>query len=133
MMATWDDVREFAMALPETSESTHFGDLAWRVRDKLFVWERPLRRADLEFLGEAAPTGPIVAARVPELDAREELLAAAPDVYFTIPHFSGYPAVLTRLPEISRAELRELITGAWICRAPKRLLAAWEKEQATGR
>jgi hypothetical protein len=63
----------------------------------------------------------------PNLDARERLLAAAPEIYFTIPHFAGYPAVLVRLPEIGREELRELITEAWILRAPKRLVAAWEK------
>lgn len=128
LLATWDDVREYAAALPETAESGHFGQLAWRVREKLFVWERPLRRPDLEALGDAAPTGAILAARIPDLDARERLLAAAPEIYFTIPHFSGYSAVLARLPEIGGEELRELITEAWICRAPKRLVAAWEKD-----
>ena len=127
-MATWDDVRKYALALPETTEGGHFGQLAWRVREKLFVWERPLRRPDLEALGADAPTGPIVAASVPDLDARERLLAAAPEIYFTIPHFSGYSAVLARLPEIGHGELRELITEAWISRAPKRVAAAWEKD-----
>jgi hypothetical protein len=121
-------VRECALALPDTAESGHYGKLAWRVRERLFVWERPLRRPDLEALGDAAPTGAILAARIPDLDARERLLAAAPEIYFTIPHFSGYSAVLARLPEIGREELRELITEAWISRAPKRLVAAWEKD-----
>jgi hypothetical protein len=129
-MATWDDVREYAMALPEAVESAPTEDLAWRVGDKLFAWERPLRRSDTEALGETAPTGPIVATRVADLDVREQLISAAPNVYFTTPHFAGYPAVLVRLPEISRAELRGLITEAWLCRAPKRLIAAWEKEHA---
>ncbi|MFG2107482.1 hypothetical protein [Micromonospora chersina] len=41
-MATWDDVRRIALALPETTERGSHDDLpAWRVRDKLFVWERP--------------------------------------------------------------------------------------------
>jgi hypothetical protein len=129
-VATWDDVRELAMAMPEAAQSAHAESLEWRVREKLFAWERPLRRPDLAALGAHAPSGPILAARVADLDARERLLAAAPDVYFTTPHFAGYPAVLVRLPEISRGELGELIAEAWICRAPKRLVAAWEKERS---
>ena len=121
-MATWGDVRRIALALPETSERlSGEGHRQWRVRDKLFTWERPLRRADLEALGNAAPTGAILGARVPDLGAKEALLAAEPHVYFTTPHFDGYPAVLVRLKEISRAELKELLVEAWLNRAPKRL------------
>lgn len=58
-MATWDDAHRVALALPETSErSSNDGVYQWRVRDKLFAWERPLRRADLVALGEEAPDGP---------------------------------------------------------------------------
>ncbi|WBC16275.1 hypothetical protein O7600_05395 [Micromonospora sp. WMMA1998] len=75
-MASWDDVRRVALALPETTERGSYDDLpAWRVRDKMFAWERPLRRADLDTLGDAAPDGPILAARVPDLGAKEALLA----------------------------------------------------------
>jgi hypothetical protein len=99
--------------------------LAWRVRDKLFAWERPLRRSDFAALGDAAPDGPILAARVPDLGARQALLADAPDVYFTTPHFDGYPAILVRLDLISRTELQELLVEAWLARAPKRLATAY--------
>jgi hypothetical protein len=121
-MATWDDVRRIALALPEASErSSGDGSAQWRVDDKLFVWERPLRRADLEALGDAAPDGPIVAARVSDLGAKEALLADDPEVYFTTPHFNGYPAILVRLERIEAAELEELLVEAWLDRAPKRL------------
>src|SRR3954447_12023800 len=56
-MATWDDVRRIALALPETSERTSRELRQWRVKDKLFTWERPLRRADREALGDAAAAG----------------------------------------------------------------------------
>jgi hypothetical protein len=69
-VATWDDVRRLALALPETSEGLSYGTPAWRVRDKLFVWERPLRRSDLEALGDAAPAGPILGAYVEHLARR---------------------------------------------------------------
>jgi hypothetical protein len=124
-VATWDDVRRIALSLPETTEKPSYDGLpAWKVRDKGFVWERPLRRADLEALGDAAPDGPILGAQVPDLGAREALLADDPAVYFTTPHFDGYPAVLVRLERIDVDELTELITEAWYARAPKRLAAA---------
>src|SRR4051812_49849953 len=120
-MAGWDDVRQIALALPQTSERVSRENLQWRVKDKLFVWERPLRRGDLEALGADAPDGPILGARVEHLVAKEALLADDPDVYFTTPHFDGYPAVLVRLDRIGLDDLRELIVEAWLCRAPKRL------------
>ncbi len=69
----------------------------------------------------SAPTGPILAVRVPDLLVKEALLQSKPRVYFTTPHFDGYPAVLVRLGAIDRSELEELLAEAWLCRAPKRL------------
>lgn len=124
-MACWDDVRRITRDLPETREVSSRGLAAWRVRDKLFVWERPLRPADHRALGEAAPSGPILGARVEHLGAKEALLEDDPDVYFTTPHFDGYPAVLVRLTEIDTRELEELIVDAWLAQAPKRLARAY--------
>ena len=127
-MATWDDVQRLALALPETSEAISREQRHWRVTDKSFVWERPLRRADLEALGAEAPEGPILGARVEHLIAKEALLADDPDVYFTTPHFKGYPAVLVRLERIGLDDLQELVVEAWLARAPKRLAQAFMDE-----
>jgi hypothetical protein len=124
-MASWDDVRRIALALPETSEETSRGNAHWRVKDKGFVWERPLRGTDRRALGESAPSGPILGVRVEHLGAKEALLADDPAVFFTTPHFDGYPAVLVLLEEIALDELEELIVEAWLCRAPKRLAKAY--------
>ncbi|HEU4702347.1 MAG TPA: MmcQ/YjbR family DNA-binding protein [Conexibacter sp.] len=124
-MATWDDVRRIALALPETNERPSRGHAFWRVRERGFAWERPLRRADLDALGEAAPDGPILGVRVEHLGAKEALLADPSGVFFTTPHFDGYPAVLVRLDAIAVAELEELIAEAWLCRAPRRLAQEW--------
>ena len=118
---TFDDVRRIALGLPETSERPQWGNMSWRVRNKPFVWERPLRESDLRALGDEAPDGPILGARVEHLGAKEALLADDPNVYFTTPHFDGYAAVLVRLEQIELAELKELIVDAWLCQAPKRL------------
>lgn len=132
-MATWDDVRRIALALPETSERGSHDDLpAWRVRDKLFVWDRPLRASDRAALGADAPDGPVLGARVPDLGAKEALLADDPAVYFTTPHFDGHPSVLVRLDRIGVPELTELITEAWYARAPKRLAAAHRSSADAG-
>jgi hypothetical protein len=120
-VASWEDVRRLALALPETSEGTSWGNASWRVRNKQFVWERPLRPADLRALGDAAPSGPILGARVEHAGAKEALLADDPAVYFTTPHFDGYPAILVRLECIASDELAEVIAEAWLCQAPKRL------------
>jgi hypothetical protein len=127
-MATWDDVRRIALALPETSEQRSRELQRWCVKDKGFVWERPLRRSDLEALGDAAPDGQILGARVEHLGAKEALLADDPGVFFTTPHFDGYPAVLVRLDRIGPGDLEELITEAWLARAPKRLVKAYLDE-----
>jgi hypothetical protein len=120
-MATWDDVRRIALSLPEASEDLRRGLMFWIVKDKLFVWERPLRQSDLRALGDDAPLGPILGARVEHLVAKDALIADNPEVYFTIPHFDGYPAVLVQLEKIPPDELEELVVEAWLARAPKRL------------
>lgn len=120
-MARWDDVRHHALALPETDEDLRRGARVWRVRGKLFVLERPLRAADLRALGDAAPDGPILGARVEHLGVKEALIAEDPGVYFTTPHFDGYAMILVQLQRIGLAELEEIIVEAWLSRAPKRV------------
>ncbi len=124
-MATWADVSRLALALPEVAESSSYGNMGWRVKDKNFLWERPLRKGDFEALGEAAPAGPILGVRVADVGVKEALIVDDPGVYFTTPHFDGYPAVLVKLDQIEEAELAELIVEAWLNRAPKRLASQY--------
>lgn len=124
-MATWDDVRALALALPETAETTTHGTLAWTVNGKGFAWERPLRKGDLAALGDAAPDGPILCAYVADVGVKDALIADDPDVYFTTPHFTGFPAVLVRMEHIGDEELAELVVEAWLVRAPKRVAQAY--------
>ena len=121
-VATWEDVARIVAELPETSEATPRN---WRVRKKLIVWERPLRKADYEALGADAPDGDILGARVPDEGVKFALIADDPRVYFTTPHFDGYPAVLVRLPDIEVTELKELVTESWLAQAPKTLVKAF--------
>lgn len=128
-MATLDDARRIALSLPDTSEKISWGSAHWRVHDRGFVWERPLSKTDLAALGDDAPDGEILGVRVADLDEKDTLIAAEPEVFFTIPHFDGFPAVLVRLEAIEVEELTELVTDAWLDRAPKKLRAAFLAEQ----
>jgi hypothetical protein len=76
------------------------------VRKKLIAWARPLRKADYA-LGADAPDGDILGARVADEGVKFALIADEPGVYFTTPHFDGYPAVLVRLAEIGVPELED--------------------------
>ena len=121
-MATWNDVARVVGELALTSEpSPH----EWRVGKKLLAWERPLRPSDREALsrsGVEPPEGDILGVRVSDEGVKFALIADEPGVYFTTPHFDGYPAVLVRLDEIAVRGLVELITEAWLTQAPKKLV-----------
>jgi hypothetical protein len=124
-MAGWEDVSRIALALPESSERLRRGIRQWWVRDRMFVWERPLRRREVEELGDETPQGPVLGARVEHVWAKEVLIADDPKVFFTTSHFDGYPAVLVRLDRISVADLEEVVTEAWLVRAPKRVAKSY--------
>ncbi|MFC5816434.1 MmcQ/YjbR family DNA-binding protein [Nonomuraea harbinensis] len=111
-MATEDDVRRLALALPETGEKSMYGTPAFYVRGKWFA--RMREEPD------------VLAVPVPSEEEKLELTAARPGAFFTTPHFDGYAVVLVRLPEVDEEELGELLTDAWRLRAPKRLVAAFD-------
>ncbi|MGD0985183.1 MAG: MmcQ/YjbR family DNA-binding protein [Acidimicrobiales bacterium] len=121
-MAGWDDVRQLALCLPETSERVSRGHVQWRVKERLFVWERPLRKTDLEALGDRARIGPVLGAMVADLGEKEALLGERPEIFFTTPHFNGYAAVLVRLERIAVDQLAQVVVEAWLARAPTRLV-----------
>jgi hypothetical protein len=110
-MVDWETVRELALALPEVAESTG-GRVGYSVRGKGFAWEA--RERD----------GGGLAVRV-DREEKQLLLDANPDVYFSSPHYRGYPGIQIRLERVSRDELRERLEDAWLIQAPKRLAAEY--------
>jgi hypothetical protein len=113
-MVTEDDVRELALALPATIEKPWFGTPGFRVKDKGFARLRD--------------DGDVLVAFVADLAEKEALIAAEPAKFFTTPHYDGWPTVLVRLDVIDRDELREILTDAWLARAPARVRAAFVAE-----
>ena len=121
-MATWDDVARIVRRLALTSEPSPHD---WRVGKKMVAWERPLRQPDREALereGVAPPEGDILGVRVSDEGVKYALVTDEPRVYFTTPHFDGYPAVLVKLAEINVRDLEELLTEAWLTQAPRKLI-----------
>lgn len=108
-MADWETVREIVLAFPEVEEETA-GRPAFRVRGKLFAWMA--RERD----------GGGLAVRV-DRDEKELILDSNAGVYFSSPHYTGYPGVQIRLEHIDRDELQGRLKDAWLIQAPKRLAA----------
>ncbi len=112
-VATEDDVRRIALSLPETTEKPWFNTPGFRVKDKGF----------LRIRSEAE--GWLVAF-VADLGEKEALLASDDRKFHTTPHCDGYPTVLVDLDEVDEGELTELITDAWLAKAPVRVRKAFE-------
>jgi hypothetical protein len=127
------DLDELALALPQaTKEVSEDGRPAYLVHGKLFCCHRNRRRDAVDpDTGERLDD--VLMFRVPDLGVKELLLADDRGVYFTTPHFDGYPAVLMRIPDLARLdrdELRDLVVEAWLTRAQKRVAKAWLAEHA---
>jgi hypothetical protein len=115
-MATRADVRRFALALPETTEAAD--RFAFSVAGKGFAWSWMER---VEPKRPRVENPEVIAVRVAgELD-KEPLIEMRPDVFFTEPHYDGFPAILVRLPAIDLDLLGLVLEQAWRCQAPGRL------------
>lgn len=82
-MADWDTVREIALSFREAELSP--GDrIAFRVREKLFAWAA--RERDGGGLGVRVDS-----------EEKQLILDSNPDLYFSSPHYAGWPGVQIQL------------------------------------
>jgi hypothetical protein len=127
-VVTIDEVALMALALPDVTEGERWGNCTWLVNSKGFAWERPLSKADIKRYGDTTPPdGPILAVRVADLGDREAVLATNVPGFFTIEHFSGYPAFLIQLKTATKKATREAILDAWLACAPRHVAEAYLK------
>lgn len=112
-MPTWDDVLQVARRLPGCEESTSYGTASLKVRGKFMC----RLRTDPDAL---------VVRCVDQADA-DALKLGQPDVFFSTPHYDGWPGVLVRLEAVSQEQLAELIEDAWRIQAAKRVVAAYDR------
>jgi hypothetical protein len=113
-MPGWSDVVAAGRDLPEVEEGIWFRTPCLKVRKKSFC--------------RMKEDGETLVIRVVDLEDKEALLRADPEVYFTTRHYDGYPYVLVRLAAADPVELRDLVEDAWRLVAPKRLVAAYDAE-----
>jgi hypothetical protein len=130
-MATMHDLDELALAMPQTTKDvSEDGRPAYFVHGKLFCFHRGRRRDAIDpSTGEQLDD--VLMFRVADLGVKELLLADARGLFFTTPHFDGYPAVLLHIPDLERLdrdELADLVAEAWLTRAQKRVARAWLAE-----
>jgi hypothetical protein len=134
-MATMADLDRLALELPGTAREPHGdGRPAYLVHGKLFCCHRT-RRKDAVDPATGELLDDVLMFRVPDLDVKELLLGDERALFFTTPHFDGYPAVLLRIPELARLdeeELQDIVVEAWLTRAQKRVAKAWLAEHAPG-
>jgi hypothetical protein len=131
-MATMADLDELALSLPKaTKELSEDGRPSYVVHGKLFCLHRS-RRPDAVDSETGERLADVLMFRVADLGVKELMLSDDRRVFFTTPHFDGYPAVLVRIPDLARFgrdELYELVVEAWLTRAQKRVAKAWLEEQ----
>ena len=127
-MASWEDVRAIALALPGAVEEDEGRTRSWRVGARAFAWERLLRRGERELLGDRAPPGPALGARTADLGVVAALVAADPEVFLTVAGYGLHPMVLVHVERAAVGDLEEVLGEAWWCRAPRRL-----REELRGR
>jgi hypothetical protein len=130
-MATMADLDALAMAMPQTTkELTPDGRPRYHVHGKLYCCQRT-RRPDAVDPETGERLDDVLMFRVPDLEVKDMVLADDRGVFFTTPHFDGYPAVLVRIRDLARLdreELRETVVEAWLTRAQKRVARAWLAE-----
>jgi hypothetical protein len=126
------DLDQLALGLPRTTkEVSDDGRPSYLVHGKRFCLQRS-RRPDAVDSETGERLDDVLMFRVEDLDVKELILADDRGIYFTTPHFNGYPAVLVRIPDLAkldREELFDLVAEAWLTRAQKRVAKAWLAEQ----
>jgi hypothetical protein len=130
-MTTMADLDELALSMPQTTKDiSDDGRPSYLVHGKLFCCHRSRRRDAIDpQTGERLDD--VLMFRVADLGVKELLLADDRGVFFTTPHFDGYPAVLMRigdLDRVARDDLHDMVVEAWLTRAQKRIANAWLQE-----
>jgi hypothetical protein len=125
------DLDELALAMPEATKAvSEDGRPSYLVHGKMFCFHRS-RRPDAVDAETGERLADVLMFRVEDDGVKQLMLADPRGVFFTTPHFDGYPAVLMRIPrlaELDRDELRDIVVEAWMTRAQKRVAKKWLAE-----
>jgi hypothetical protein len=117
-----------ALSFPETSEDEgHFAfSVNHRGKRKGFAWVWMER---IHSKKARVPKPGVLAVRVRDIQEKEMLLATEPEIFFTEPHYNGFPAVLVRLSAVDARDLEHLLMNAWRCQASLELVRAMDQSR----
>jgi hypothetical protein len=129
-----DDVHELAMAMPHVTVEHGSGDNPiYQVGGKSFIFFRNPRPDAID-----PQTGQryrdVIVFWVPSEADKQALVQDPASPFFTTPHFNGHLSVLlraSRIGEITRQELTEVVQDAWLSRASARRAATWLSTHGT--
>jgi hypothetical protein len=132
-MPTMADLDQLAMAMPQTTkEVSDDGRPSYLVDGKMYCFHRG-RRPDAIDPETGERMSDVLMFRVADEGVKELFLSDGRGVFFTTPHFNGYPAILMRIPglaKLDRQELADLVAESWLTRAQKRVAKAWLAEHS---
>jgi len=127
------DLDQLAMAMPQTTkEVSDDGRPSYLVHGKMYCFHRG-RRPDAIDPETGERMSDVLMFRVADEGVKELFLSDGRGVFFTTPHFNGYPAILMRIPalaKLDRQELADLVAESWLTRAQKRVAKAWLAEHS---
>ncbi len=127
------DLDQLAMAMPQTTkEVANDGRPSYLVHGKMYCFHRG-RRPDATDPETGERMSDVLMFRVADEGVKELFLSDGRGVFFTTPHFNGYPAILMRIPglaKLDRQELADLVAESWLTRAQKRVAKAWLADHA---
>jgi hypothetical protein len=112
---TGEELRDLCLSFPETTEkltwgdSEHAGDLTFRIRDKIFV-----------ISGDVLSTRASIRTT---LEQQADLVSAFPDAFAKAPYVGRFGWVAVDLTKAPDDLVRDVVTGAWLRTAPKKLAA----------
>jgi hypothetical protein len=126
-----EDVHELALGMPHVTVWPGSADRPiYQVGGKSFIFFRnPRPDAKDPDTGERYPD--VIVFWVPSEADKQALVQDESTPFFTTPHFDGHLSVLlraSRVGELTRSELAELIQDAWLCRASRRRAEAWLRD-----
>ena len=130
-----DDVHELALGMPDVKEVTGRPEHpVYQVGGKSFVFFRTPRPDAVDPDTGERYRDVIVFWVASEAD-KEALVRDPTTPFFTTPHFNGHLSVLlraSRIGELTRDELAEVVQDAWLAQASPRRAAEWLRTHPPG-
>ena len=131
-----EDIHELALGMPHVTIWRGPRDNPiYQVGGKSFVFFRTPRPDAIDpDTGERYPD--VIVFWVPSESDKQAMVQDETSPFFTTSHFDGHSSVLlraSRVGELTRQELTEVVQDAWLCQASSRRAAAWLSAQQPGR